>query len=102
RHDRLQPRNRCRQSVQGLRVLGRGAQPGSRHRAHHEWYLGLAAEHVAELRRLIQKLIEADADEVYEHELRYGAEASRCRTDRHTDETGLADRCVDDAVCAEA
>ena len=59
---------------------------------------GLAPEHVAELGRLVEDLVEADAQEVDEHQLRDRAHAARGRADGGTGERGLRQRRIEQAV----
>ena len=72
--------------------------PGAAHGADDHRGLGLAAEHVAELRRLVEDLVEAHAQEVDEHELGHGAQPGGRRARRRADVRRLADRGVDDAA----
>ena len=50
-------------------MLGGGAAAGADHCADHQRRLGLAAKHVAELGRLVEDLVKADAEEIGEHQL---------------------------------
>ena len=64
------------QRCQHLAVLGGGAKAGADHGADHNRRLGLAAKHVAELGRLVEDLVEANAHEVDEHQLGNRAHAA--------------------------
>ena len=61
----------------------------------------LAAEHVLELGRLVEDLVEADAHEVDEHQLGDRAQAGGGGADGGADEAALGDRRVQHAVAAE-
>ena len=69
RHHDLQAGHHGEQRMQGLAVLRAAAQARADRGADHHRGLGLAAEHVAELGGLVVDLVEADADEVDEHDL---------------------------------
>ena len=66
-----------------LRVLGRRAQAGAVHGADHQRRGGLAAEHIAELGRLVEQLVEAAADKVDEHQFAHGAHATGSSANGH-------------------
>ena len=58
RTDDLEARNMGEDRRQHLRMLRGGAKAGAHHGANDDRRLGLAAEHVAELGRLIENLVE--------------------------------------------
>src|SRR3954454_12233929 len=98
RHDDLQPGDVGEDRIQRLRVLRRRADARAVHRSDDHRRHGLAAEHVAELRGLVEDLVQADAHEVDEHELRDRAQARGGRAGRRAHDRRLADRRVEDAV----
>ena len=79
-------------------MLSRRAKARAVHGADHQRGLGLAAEHIAKFRRLIEDLIEAHAHEVDEHQLADRAQPRSRRADCGTDEARFADRGVHDAI----
>jgi len=83
-------------------VLRGRAEPRSGRGAHGERHARLAAEHVAELRRLVQQRVEANADEVDEHELGHRTQPGERGPDRRAHEAHLADRRVAHALGPEA
>src|SRR5262249_31570949 len=62
---------------------------------------GLAAEHVTELGGLVINLVEADAEEVAEHQLGHGPEAGHGRPGGGAHDGRFGDRRVDHAGLAE-
>ena len=76
-------------------MLGRGAEAAAEHAADHHRRRRLAAEHVAELGRLVEDLVEADPHEVDEHQLGDRPQARGGRTHRGADEARFADRRVE-------
>ena len=68
---------------------------------HDEGHLDLAAEHVAHLGGVVEKLVHADADEVHEHQLGDGAHAGGGGADGGADEGGFGERGVQHALVAE-
>src|SRR5580693_433792 len=101
RHDAFEPRHRGEDVVEALRVLRRGAAPGADHCADDERRLGLAAEHVAELGRLIEDLVEADAEKIAEHQLGDRAQPGDRGAGGGSHDRRLGDRGVDDPALAE-
>ena len=77
------------------------AEAGAVHRAHDQGRGRLAAEHVAELGRLVEDLVEADAEEVDEHQLGDRPQAGRRGARRRADEGALGDRRVEHPLAAE-
>jgi hypothetical protein len=82
-------------------MLGGRPQPCPRRGPHREWHARLAAEHVAELRGLVEQRVQAHAEEVHEHDFRHGTQTRGRRAHRHAEEAHLADRRVEDALRAE-
>ena len=82
-------------------MLGGGAEAGAVHRAHDQGRGRLAAEHVAELGGLVEDLVEADAEEVDEHQLGHRPQAGGGGARRGADEGALGDRRVEHPVAAE-
>src|SRR5207245_2341625 len=62
---------------------------------------GSPAGHVPELRGLVEERVEADSEEVHEHELDDRLQAGRRSADRSADERGLRDRRIADALGSE-
>ena len=67
---------------QHLAVLRRRAETRAAHGPDHHRRLCLAAEHIAELGRLVVDLVEADAHEIDEHQFRDRAQAAGRGPDR--------------------
>ncbi len=82
-------------------MLRRGAAPGADHCADDERRLGLAAEHVAELGRLIEDLVEADAEKIAEHQLGDRAQPGDRGAGGGSHDRRFGDRGVDDPALAE-
>ena len=99
-HD-LQPRNVREDRIEALRVLRGGAEAGAVHGADDERGHRLAAEHVAELCRLIEDLVEADAHEVDEHQLNDRAKAGRRRARSGADKRNFGKMRVEHALRPE-
>ncbi len=76
RHHNLQAGDVAEHRLQALRVLCGQAQPGAADRAHYDGQPRLAAEHVAHLCHLVQSLVQADAEEVHEHDLHHRPQAA--------------------------
>src|SRR5581483_2882734 len=72
--------------------------PGAELRAHGEPHLCAATGHEGQLGRLVEQLVEADADEVEVHDLDDGAHAGHRRADAEADDRRLRDRCIADAL----
>ena len=75
--------------IEALAVLGGGPEAGAVMRADHHGRRRLAAEHVAELGRLIEDLVETDAEEVHEHQFGHRPQPGRRRPDRGADEGAI-------------
>ena len=82
-------------------MLGRGAASGADHRADDQRSFGLAAEHVPEFRSLIVDLVEADAEEIREHQLGDRAQTGDRGAGGGAHDRRLGDRRVDDPALAE-
>ena len=65
-----------------------GPSAGPGREAHDEGHVHLAAEHEAQLGRLVDDLLHGQRGEVRELEFQHRPAAGECRTDRHT---GLAE-----------
>ena len=87
--------------LEALGVLGGRADAGALGHAQHHRDLGLAAEHEAHLGGLVEELVERHADEVDEHELGNGTQASGGGAGGAADDRAFADRGVPDAFLAE-
>ena len=94
-HDDPQARDVGEHRLEALRVLGAGAAARAGLGAEDDRALQRAAGHVGQLRRLVEDRVQADADEVHEHDLddRPQAPSSPRRPPRR--EARLADRRVD-------
>ncbi len=90
RGDDLEARDVHEPRLEGLRVL----RPGLRAfgGAQHERHARAAARHVAELRCVVGELVQADAEEVHEHELGNRAQAFQRGSDGGADDRRLRDR----------
>ena len=82
-------------------MLRRGAAPGADHRADHQRRLRLAAEHVAELGGLVEDLVEADAEEIAEHQFGDRPQAGDRGAGGGAHDRRFGDRRVDDPRLAE-
>ncbi len=97
----LQTRDVGHQSFKRLRMM-RPVGPGrSARHPHHHGHLVLAGEHVVRLGGLIGELVEADADEVHEHDLHHGPQAYRRRAHRVADDGRFHDGSVAHPLRAE-
>ena len=99
-HD-LEARDVGEQRIEALAVLRGCAKASAVHRAYDQGRDRFAAEHVTELRRLIEDLVEAHPHEVDEHELGHWPEAGRGCARRRSDERAFGDRGVEYALGAE-
>src|SRR6266851_1374415 len=91
----------CKERVQALRVLRTSVESCTEHRSYDQWRARLAAEHIAELRSLIEYLIEADSDKVNEHQLCYGPQSRNGGSGRHSNNGALGNWGVDNALASE-
>ena len=71
-------------------MLRGGAEAGADHAADDQRRARLAAEHVAELRGLVVDLVEADADEVDEHQFGDRPHAGERGAGRRADDSRLS------------
>ena len=88
----IQARDVGDDGVEHLASAAPQPEPGADHRPNHDRRLRLAAEHVAELGRLVEDLVEAHAHEVDEHQLGHRAEAAGRGADRGPDDRRTLDR----------
>ena len=84
-----------------MRVLRRQLVTCSTGHADHHGHLRLAAEHVPDLGRVVDDLVERDQREVDGHHLDDRAQAEHGRADGGADDDLLCDRSVDHTVGAE-
>ena len=101
RHHHFEARRGGKNMVRRLRVLRRCREARADHAAHHHRRFGLAAEHVAELGRLVVEHVVAHAEKVHEHQLGHWPQPGHCRARRHADNRRLGDRGVDHPCRAE-
>ena len=99
--DDLDPRHRQEPGLGGLRVLGAESQAGSAESPNDDRRLDAPARHEAVLGDAVGDLIEADPEEVGEHNLDDGPVAGQRETQRRADEAGLRDRRIADALRAK-
>ena len=92
RHDDGQPGDVGEQRLEALRVLAARGATGAELRAHGERHLGGAAGHERQLGRLVEQLVEADAEEVEVHHLDHRAHPGHRRADAEADDRRLGDR----------
>ena len=86
------------QRLETLRVLASRGAARAELGAHGQRHLRGAAGHERQLRRLVEQLIEADAEEVDVHQLDHRTHAGHRRTDADAHDRGLGDRGVADPV----
>ena len=98
RHDDAQAGDVGEQRLEALRVLAARRAPGAELGAHGQRHLGRPAGHERQLGRLVEQLVEADADEVEVHELDHRAHPGHGRADAEAHDRRLGDRRVADAV----
>ena len=89
------------QRLPGVRVRRAELVAGALRHAHDERHLDLAAEHVADRRRVVDDLVHRQQREVDRHELDDGPQAGHRRADAHADDRVLGDRRVAHALLAE-
>ena len=89
------------QRLEALRVLAARGAAGAELGAHRQAHLGRAAGHERQLGRLVEQLVQADAEEVEVHDLDDRAHARHGRSDGEPDDRRLRDGGVADPV-AEA
>ena len=93
-HDDAQARDVGEQGLQALRVLASRGAPGAELGPDGQRHLRGAAGHEGQFRRLVEQLVEADAQEVEVHQLDHGSHAGHRRTDPEPDDRRLGDRRV--------
>ena len=96
-----QARNVRQECLEALRVLGAGARRHALLAADDERRRQLAARDVADVRRLVDELVERDEQEVRPHDLHDGAQALERRPERAAEDRGLRDRRVEHPLRAE-
>ena len=84
-----------------MRVLRRQLVARAAWHADHHRHLGLAAEHVADLRRVVDDLVVGDEREVDRHHLDHRSQAEHRRADGGADDDLFGDGRVDHALGAE-
>src|SRR5713101_5945032 len=89
------------QHLEAVRVLRRQLVAGAARHTDHHRHLGLAAEHVADLRRVVDDLVVRDQREVDGHQLHDGAQAQHRRADGGADDRLLGYRRVHDPLRTE-
>ena len=94
RHDDAQAGDVREQRLEALRVLAARRAPGAELGPHGQRHLGRAAGHERQLGRLVEQLVEADAEEVEVHELDDGTHPGHGRADAEPDDRRLGDRGV--------
>jgi hypothetical protein len=99
--DHLHSRQVGEEPPETLRVL-RGRADAAPGRLEHHRHPLPPARHVGDLGRGVVDLLEADADEIDEHDLDQRAHPRLGEADAHAGESHLGDRRVDDAALAEA
>ena len=91
----------CEQRLEALRMLRARARRRSLLHPDDDRNAAFAAGDVANVRGLIDELVESDEHEVGPHDLDdWPHTLDRC-SDRRPEDRALRDRCVEDAVCAE-
>ncbi len=101
RGDDLQSGRAREPRFEALRVLGGELVAGAVGRADDQWAPHLAAEHRADLGRVVDDLVHGDEQEVEGHDLDDGALAEHRGADTRADEALLGDRGVAHAVGPE-
>ena len=101
RHHDLQAGDVGEHRLERLGVLGAGAAARPRLGPEDDRDRERAGGHVAELRRLVEDRVQADPDEVHEHDLDDRPQAGHRRADGGADVAHLADRRIQDTVGTE-
>ncbi len=89
------------QRLQAVRVGGAELVAGALGHAHDQRHARLAAEHVVDVRGVVDDLVERQQREVDRHQLHHRAQARHRRADAHADDRVLGDRRVAHAALAE-
>ena len=87
--------------LQAVRVRRAELVAGALRHAHDQRHARLAAEHVVDVRRVVDDLVEREQREVDRHQLDDRAQAGHRRADAHADDRVLGDRRVAHALLAE-
>ncbi len=98
RHDHAQARDVGEQGLEALRVLTSRGASGAELGPHRQCHLGRPAGHERHLGRLVEQLVEADADEVEVHEFHHRAHPGHGGADSQAHDGGLGDGSVPDAI----
>src|SRR5438445_984004 len=88
--------------LEAVRVLGRKLMAGAAGHSDHQRHLRFAAEHVPDLRGVVDDLVVRDQREVDGHHLDDRSQPEHRRADGAADDHLFRDRCVDHALLAEA
>src|SRR6266849_2979273 len=88
--------------LEAVRMLRRQLVPGAARHADHHRHLGLAAEHVADLRCVVDDLVVGDQREVDGHHLDDRAQPEHRGADGAADDDFFRDGRIDHALLAEA
>ncbi len=96
-----EPGNVCQQRLEALGVLRARAGRRSLLRPHDEGRVRPARCHVADVRRLVDELVEGNEEEVRPHHLHDRPEPLERGADRSAEDRALADRRVEHALGAE-
>ena len=94
RHDDAEPGDVGEQRLEALGVLAARRPAGAELGADGQRHLRRAAGHERQLRRLVEQLVEADADEVEVHQLDHRPHAGHRRADAEAHDRRLRDRRV--------
>ncbi len=89
------------QRLQAVRVGGAELVAGALRHAHDQRHRRLAAEHVVDVGRVVDDLVEREQREVDRHQLHHRTQAGHRRADAHADDRVLGDRRVAHAALAE-
>src|SRR6266851_1619916 len=101
RRDDEQTRDQAVEDLEAVGVLrGQLVARAAGHPDHHR-HLDLAAEHVADLGRVVHDLVVGDQGEVDRHHLDHRPQPEHRRADRRADDDLFSDGCVDHALRAE-
>ena len=100
-HRHEQPGHVQEQRLQAVRVGRAELVAGALGHAHDQRHARLAAEHVVDVRGVVDDLVEREQREVDRHQLDDGAQARHRRADAHADDRVLGDRRVAHALLAE-
>jgi hypothetical protein len=99
--DHQQSGDKSVDDLEAVGVLGRELMAGAARHPDDQGHLGLAAEHVADLGRVVHDLVIGDEREVDRHQLHDGAQPQHGRPDCRADKALFRDRCVHDPLRTE-